>query len=291
MAYRYELDPSSKKYPCPRCEMKRFVRYIDKKNNQLAPSIYGKCDRADSCKYSVYPKGDNTVYIPIYKQETKKVYNHFLPNSLIAPTLKRYETNNFILFLKSKFSESQVQDVIEQYKIGSANRFDGATLFWLIDINNKLRTGKIMLFTKKTGKRERKPKVKIDWVNSLLKRQNKLSNNFKLKQCLFGEHLLMQLDNCNKTIAIAESEKTAIIMSIIYPKYVWLACGSKGGIKLSLLLPIKNREIILYPDKSCFEDWKKKAIELNTFGFNIATSKLLEGLDLEEGADLVDLLF
>ncbi len=291
MKYRYYFDPSSKKYRCPRCGKKRFVRYIDKVNNQLAPANYGKCDRADNCNYLVYPKGGNANYTPIYRKEEEIIYNHFLSSTLIAPTLKRYDNNNFILFLQSKFDNSQVQNAIEKYKIGSAKRFEGATLFWLIDINNKTRTGKIMLFDSETGKRVRKPKAKITWVHNQLKWQNKLPNNYKLKQCLFGEHLLNQLENCNKTIAIVESEKTAIIMSIIYPKYVWLACGSKEGIKLSLLLPIKNIAIVLFPDKSCFEFWKNKALELNVFGFNIATSKLLEGLNLEKGGDLVDLLF
>lgn len=291
MTFRYHLDPSSRKYKCPECDKKRFVRYIDKQTNELAPPEFGKCDRADECKYIKYPKSDKFQYNSISYIKKEVNYMHYLSYSLIPPTLKQYGQNNFISFLYSKFTHSEVQNVIDQYKIGTAKHFQGGSIFWLIDINNKLRSGKIMLYDSNTGKRVKEAKVKISWVHNLLKWQKKLPKNYKLKQCLFGEHLVMQLNNCNKTIAIVESEKTAIIMAILYPKYIWLATGSKTELKLNKLLPIKERNIILYPDKLCFKDWEKIACELNAKDFNVVSSSLLEGLEIEKGSDLVDLLF
>ncbi|MDX1349752.1 MAG: DUF6371 domain-containing protein [Putridiphycobacter sp.] len=290
MAYKFTLDPSSKKFECPSCKKKRFVRYIEVATKKLAPPHFGKCDRADNCGYFEYPKGIVGDYNTIQYKKEEKAFNHYLPIALIQPTLKLYQQNNFVQYLYSKFAESEVKNAITTYKIGTATTFKSATLFWLVDINQKLRSGKIMQFDKHIGKRVKQPKAKIDWVHSQLKRKKILPKNYKLKQCLFGEHQVNHFEKCNKKIAIVESEKSAIIMSIIFPKYLWLACGAKDEIKLSKLLVIKSRDIILYPDKSCFNHWQSKADELNELGFNIVVSGLLENIDIENGADLVDLL-
>jgi hypothetical protein len=50
-------------------------------------------------------------------------------------------------------------------------------------------------------------------------------------QCLFGLHRITE-DYQKKTIAIVESEKTAIVMSILLPHYIWLATGVKETLNL-----------------------------------------------------------
>jgi hypothetical protein len=62
----------------------------------------------------------------------------------------------------------------------------------------------------------------------------------------------------------------------------------KGGFKYENLKPIKNYKIIAFPDKSEFNDWHNKAIELNVVGFNINVSDWLEQTDYKEGTDLAD---
>ena len=82
--------------------------------------------------------------------------------------------------------------------------------------------------------------------------------NYELQQCLFGLHLINE--HPEKTIALVESEKTTIIMSLFLPNYIWIATGSKGNFKIELLEPINNFKIIAYPDKSEDNDWNKKAV-------------------------------
>ncbi|WP_372938062.1 DUF6371 domain-containing protein [Seonamhaeicola sp.] len=41
-------------------------------------------------------------------------------------------------------------------------------------------------------------------------------------------------------MAIVESEKTAIIMSMFLPDFIWLATGSKGNFKYELLELLKK---------------------------------------------------
>ena len=61
-----------------------------------------------------------------------------------------------------------------------------------------------------------------------MKYAGQLPENWELTQCLFGEHLLSAIDEKQKTVALVESEKTAIIASCIMPKYIWLATGGKS---------------------------------------------------------------
>lgn len=114
-------------------------------------------------------------------------------------------------------------------------------------------------------------------------------DNFVLQQCLFGLHNLCDYKE-GDTICVVESEKTAIIMSILNPAYLWLATGSKANFKEELLRPLKNFNIIAYPDKSEYKIWKLKAQELMVMGYNIVCSDLLEDKNIEEGDDLVDFI-
>ena len=78
---------------------------------------------------------------------------------------------------------------------------------------------------------------------------------FNLKQCLFGLHLLN--DNV-KQVAIVESEKTALIMSIEFPNYTWMSTGSLQGFKYEYLAPLKGTAIIAFPDKGGYDQWQKQ---------------------------------
>ena len=120
----------------------------------------------------------------------------------------------------------------------------------------------------------------ISWVHYKLKKPKE-----SIRQCLFGLHLFN--DNI-KQVAIVESEKTAIIMTIELPQYTWMATGSLGGFKDEYLKPLKSKEIIAFPDKGGYDKWKTTANNLNSKEFNIRVSKLLEIDEYEMGWDLVD---
>src|SRR5690606_29533189 len=114
-----------------------------------------------------------------------------------------------------------------------------------------VRHGKIMLYNSGTGKRTKNPngKAYINSVRSTLKLKD-----FNLCQCLFGLHLINETET--RTVAIVEGEKTAVIMSLFKPEYVWLATGSKQGFKYEMLNPLKGFKIIAFPDKREYTDWQ-----------------------------------
>ena len=63
--------------------------------------------------------------------------------------------------------------------------------------------------------------------------------------------------------AIVESEKTAIIMSLIKPDTVWLATGGKANFKEQMLAPLIGLEVAVYPDADALHDWYTRAVEMN----------------------------
>ncbi len=136
-----------------------------------------------------------------------------------------------------------------------------------------------------TGKRIKKPFNHISWVHTVLKLQN-----FNLKQCFFGEHLLHEK---HKPVAIVESEKTAIIASIYLPNFIWLAVGSLTNLNKEKCNILKGRSVILFPDLNGFEKWSVKAKEFSHIA-NFIVSDLLErkanNEEKEQGLDLADYL-
>ena len=279
--YKYSLDKSSKKFVCPKCNKKQFVKFIETETGNYLSDEFGRCDHQSSCKYFKTPKGEfkNTFEI-INKPPPEPSFHDY---NLVSQSGKNYNQNNFVQFLKTLFTETEVKEAIQKYLIGTSKHWNGATIFWQIDNNEKVRHGKIMLFNPETGKRSKDQNGNgfINSVRSVLKLKD-----FNLNQCLFGLHLINETNT--KTIALVESEKTAVLMSIFKPEYVWLSTGSKSGLKYEYLKAIKNYNIVAFPDKSEFNDWNIKAIELNGFGFKISVSDWLENTNYPDGTDLAD---
>ena len=287
--FKYSLDKSSKKFICPSCGKKRFVRYINQITNEYLEEAFGRCDRETNCGYHNNPKQNECI--SIVNIEKINIIPDFINPILVKQSLKKYCNNNFAIFLHKHFAKQEVENCIAKFNIGTSKLWEGATVFWQINQTQKVHTGKIILFNEDTGKRVKIPFPHINWVH---KKINK--DKYNLKQCLFGLHQLkssiaMPLQNNCNTIAIVESEKTAIIMSLFIPEYFWMATGSKQNLKLQLLEPIKKEKIVVYPDKGEFEDWNKKVIEFQKQGFKIKCSSIVENSEFETGTDLADIYF
>lgn len=281
--YRYSLDKSSKKFRCPICQKKTFVKFIDNETNQYLNETDGRCDREHKCGYFKKPN-DNEVITSVVSTPIKVSTPSYHDLKLLSKYGHHKYQNNFINYLLNQFESEDVWRALSKYVIGSTNYWHGATVFWQIDELNNIRGGKIMQYDCITGKRVKKPFNHISWIHKQLK-----IKDFNLDQCLFG---LCNTSCITKgdTICIVESEKTAIIMSIVLPDLMWLATGSKTGFKESMLNPVKEYNIIAYPDKTEYRAWNNTAIKLNEEGFNIQCSSLLEKIDLEQGGDLADFI-
>ena len=230
--YRYTLAPYQgphSRHTCPRCQKQRqFVRYIDTQQGTHLGDHVGRCNREINCGYHYTPKQ--------YFAEKKGLYSEPLPrrappnpppkpntnrieHRLFCRTLQQYEQNTFANYLTKLLSPKKAQTLIEQFYIGTAKHWPGATIFWQIDLLGEVRTGKIMRYGE-DGKRMRKPFNHIQWVHRQLP-----APQFQLQQCLFGLHQLRKAP-ADKTIALVESEKTAVIATAHFPALLWLATGS-----------------------------------------------------------------
>jgi hypothetical protein len=278
--HRYILEPyhgRGTRYPCPKCGHRRhtFKRYIDTETNQHLADHVGRCDREEGCGYHCPPReyfatAPGTMPVSFSKPAPAKIFDT-LPRRHVDDSAKVYFQNNFIRFLSKYLGEHVALKLADLYKIGTSKHWPGATIFWQIDINDKVRTGKIMLYNETDGHRVKKPFNHINWVHALSQKSGVLSSgsnpdlrlktpDFRLQQCFFGEHLL--LSDPYKTVAIAESEKTAVIASFFYPKYIWLAAGSLEGLSRDKFSVLKDRTIRLYPDVNGYDKWKLKAREM-----------------------------
>ena len=300
--HRYILQPyngMNTRHHCPKCKAKdkTFSLYIDTETGKHIHHGVGRCNRESNCGYHYTPKQyfqDNNIQFDTDQSEQrikqKVVPVQPKPTSFIATetfkaSLRRYEGNNFTSYLIDLFGHEIASELIRRYFIGTSKHWPGSTVFWQIDSFGKIRTGKIMLYNSTTGKRVKEPFNYITWVHKALNQ-----SEFELKQCLFGEHLLIDK---TKPVAIVESEKTAIIASVYLPKFIWLSVGSLTNLNAERCQILNGRSVVLFPDLNGFEKWSAKAKELSKIA-HFTVSDLLERkateAERQQGLDIADYL-
>lgn len=271
--FKYSLAKRGK-IICVGCGKKTAVPYIENETGNIVPGAM-RCDREQSCSYHEKPESNSIIYIP--KVEIVKPETDYIHLKVLEKHFLNENDCKLITFLKKRFDNIQIKKSRYDYFISNKS---GNTIFWQIDQLERVRSGKIMAYNPENGKRikDENGKAHINWMHK---------QPFNLKQCLFGLHLTKE--DKIKTIAIVESEKTAVIMSMYEPSFIWLATGSLNGFKLEYLSPIKLRKIIAFPDKGCFEIWNETSKKLNEKGFNIEVSDCLETENnCEIGNDIAD---
>lgn len=284
--FRYSLDRSSRKFVCPNCGKKTFVRYKDNTTNgYFENESIGKCDRDIHCGYHLTPKQAGVENLKIeYKPIEPLVPKIHELQIEIAPFLNAYKRSNFYKFLCSIFADiEQINRVCQLYYLGCTR--NQSVIYWQIDKENRIRSGKIMQYNPQTGKRDKT--VNPQWVHKKIG----VPENFELKQCLFGLHQLRGR-NISKPICLVESEKTAVLMSLFEPLFIWVATGGKHNLNARIISDIPCDTVACYPDKDAFADWSKKIREINReTGKNLMLIDWAERINpnrLPENADIAD---
>lgn len=307
---RYILEPyhgPGTRYTCPQCgKRKEFVRYIDQETGQYLANHVGRCNRESSCGYHYKPRQyfqekprtgrewHKSATRPTYRkrntEQTAPV--SVIPFEIFKKSLKDYSRNNFVKYLLGLFGPEVATRLIERFYIGTSKQWNwkGATVFWQVDFKGNIRTGKIMLYNPETGKRVKQEGRKyFHWAHRLLN-----LNDFHLEQCLFGEHQL-RTEPKDQPVAVVESEKTAIIASVYFPDYIWLATGGLSNLKPDKCKPLAGRDVVLFPDLGAAEKWKQKGRELRErLSCEVRVSDFLErratATEKLKGLDLADYL-
>lgn len=316
---------TASRYTCPACgRAKKFSRYIDIETGRYLADHVGRCDRESSCGYHFKPKDyfadnphsktDNFWTLQnlrkpkiqsfqktgILRQGSKRENGSqtqytqritartpdFIDKKCLIDTLTDYDRNEFVQFLLRlfPFDAEAVWQAVSDYLIGTHKT--GRTIFWQIDQDRNIRTGKAIDYDRETGKRNKQ--TNPFWLHP--------KEGFELRQCFFGEHLLTKYQS--RPVAIVEAEKSAVIASLcegVFPDLVWLACGGKSNLNADKLERLgRDRKIILYPDADGFEKWQSIASDASKRGLTVKVSDLIErqATDAEKanGSDLADFL-
>lgn len=303
--HRFILEPYkgiATRHTCPECHKKRsFARYIDPEGNIEFPPYVGRCNHEQSCGYHFTPKeyfeknpDKNEAFtkeeVVSYKKREmpKPLPTSYISEDIMRSSLRCYEANNLFLFLSSQFGETATLSLMEKYHVGTSKHWNGATVFWQVDNQGKVRTGKVMLYNPDTGKRVKEPYNHVSWVHSLIPHKD-----YNLSQCFFGEHLLSE--DKTKPIALVESEKTALIASYYLPQFLWIASGGKNGcFNAKSLSVLKNRDVVLFPDLGATAAWQDKLPLMKALGVRASLFDFLERQATEEdkskGLDIADYL-
>ena len=293
---RYQLEKytgKNSRHTCPNCGHKHTcAKYVDVTTGDYCGDDIGRCNRTERCGYETSPKDNKGQDLYVPSNTVKKEYlENNITNTIDSKfVLKSMEMgdNNFFTFLYNTFDKDIVNKILNRYKVGSDNLWKGATVFWQIDRDYDVRTGKIMLYHAENGKRVKEPYAHLSWAHVPDKR-NKFGSiqDYNLTQCFFGEHLLN--DDSITAFNVVESEKTAILCSIANPDTYWIATGGLQNINEERLLPFKDKVLTFYPDKGkAFSIWEDK---LKPFvgDYQIKISKAIEKAEnLEEGEDIGD---
>lgn len=294
--YRYSLDrrPGRQyKFECPSCGDKRSFRlYIDLRTGLPIDPTCGKCDHINRCGEHLPPRDYFRLHpdrredwqdkhtvdadwakkgkdVGLAVQETEKqpakekVWTH--PYNLV----EQYHSNrsNFAhwyflqLTLHPSLDAKVAWQAYNDYMLGAT--MDGRVVFWQIDVEGRVRSGKIMAYSD-DGHRKGYP----NWIHTSLISQGQLkADEWELRQCLFGEHLLSKYPD--REVCLVESEKTALVCALFHPEKLWLATGGCEGLRADKLPPLIGRRVTIYPDSGVFDKWYAKLIKVQGLRFNI----------------------
>ena len=221
-----------------------------------------------------------------------------------------------------------------RYRLGATRQ--GGVIFWQIDQEERVRDGKVMYYgpdCHRLKDKEHHP----TWVSALLRQRDPFPNSpHETSHCFFGTHLLTESyfkghtdftditdflcagaafmlqesvesvrSVCpKKSVCVVEAEKTAVIMSEVYPEYVWLAAGGLGEVQTDKFRPLRGHKVVLFPDTDpdgiAFRRWSEAAtLVMNQVFWEdsppIRVSPLLETHATPEQKaakiDLIDFLF
>jgi hypothetical protein len=197
-------------------------------------------------------------------------------------------SSGFAQFLIETFGIEKATEAVEKYYLGVYDSTDGvdhkhpSTIFWQIDQESELRCGKIITY-KDDGHRDKA--INPNWWHSINKR------DCQVHQCFFGEHLIPDYD---LPIAVVEAAKTAIIMSIVNPSFIWISSEGATNLTDNKCHSIYAYDVTLFPDAGWYDGaqsnrkyWKPIA---EKFEFEISRECELweeQGL-INDGDDIAD---
>ena len=361
---------------CPDCGRRgKFSPYIDTTTMRpVDDRTCGRCNRLSNCGYHLPPREmprnedfgarrsreKRESPGPVRQKEefgetnnSQREASEFYEKMRRACEQSQPWGSHLVTWLRTQFPRDAVAAALKRYRVGGTP--DGATLWWQIDTQGRVHTGKAMQYNPLTGHRVKEQGFPVNWAHRM--RLYGEPSDLVVPQCLFGEHLInvnVNVDadakrasvlerverfaltttealalqrsgacdlNCHPEdihrgaqssfssssslalqaatlplVMLVESEKTALIMSLVCPDTVWLATGGKQGFKEQMLAPLIGLEVAVYPDADALRDWYARIVEMNrTLGTRLHIPTWYYNLmdhpeAIARGLDLADIL-
>ena len=176
----------------------------------------------------------------------KKQVDFILPSQPMIDACRADDFDFFQPFIDAgKLTIEQMHNAAERYLLGKTR--SGQPIFWMLDDMQTPLDAHIGTAT---------------WMSSLLKRREPMLQYWQVQHCLFGLHLLMSDVRCMKedvafheplnmnrepSIAIVESEASAVVLSELFPECIWMAYATTLHLSPDLFTPLEGRTVTLYP--------------------------------------------
>lgn len=217
----------------------------------------------------------------------------YIPIDIVRKQREKAEQTTLFAYLATLFAPEQINQAFDDYLIGGSKFVNSqglrAVSFPYIDIKGFCIDAKIMQYNPTSGKRKEAEPIRPQGGSTMTWGLFEMGKSERRGDwCAFGTHLARIYPT--KPIAVVESEKTAVICSMVYPHAVWVAVGSKANLDRKRLDPFIGRQITLYPDRDGAEEWRAKAKELTKEGFNIAIDTTLDRHPGENNDDIADIV-
>ena len=137
-------------------------------------------------------------------------------------------------------SEAQMRHAAERYRLGKSR--SGKTIFWMMDEQGTFLDGHI-------GSALPDGDFASSWISTLLKRRYPEATSYvSFPHCLFGQHLLTSdLRPQTSSVCIVESERTAVVLSELFPEKLWMAYVYPANLTVHRFKPLQGRRVILFP--------------------------------------------
>ena len=248
----------------------------------------GKCDRINHCGYRVTPYeyfkqhpeakyGYHSQATPMFRKEHKPLL--YLPDNVFDEYPTPYTESVLGRWLLTKAPSKEMLDkVANDYRLNAT--LTHGTIFWYIDHNGKVCQGKMMWY-KPNGHRN----GIVSTISHDMAKKGKMPDGADMQRCLFGAHLLK--DRPDDVVHLVESEKTAIVMAMLRPQYVWLATGGCSNLNTYVVRPLFERRVVIIPDSGCLDKWRKVMQQTKSIRYSFYE-------ELEKypaNTDLLDILF
>ena len=204
-----------------------------------------------------------------------------LPRSLWAQRLSSKSSFCRAVVQSGILTRRQMVHAALRYRLGRSK--DDAVIYWQIDQMGQVHDGKLMWYGPDCHRLKDR---KASWIMFLLKQHYGIPvDAFQSTHCFFGTHLLSgcgipfenvlarrssscgaRLAACyrrdarmfsernntalspNRIVAVVEAEKSAVILSELYPQCIWLATGGMDDVQTCKFMPLRDYKVILFPD-------------------------------------------